>query len=165
MQTFITLDIGEKGKVVATPDTINPTTYQITKASNTIFSYRYNIPQDTTPPIVGFRVETLTAKGKAEYEKLTGDTESFRINGWAGQHRNDEMVMPRIYCAPDGDVKVYLYHNSLDDLYTHPFKIIYVEDINSTDPTTTFVIDNYFSSFKPYLTSGFNVFDGSKKLG
>jgi prepilin-type N-terminal cleavage/methylation domain-containing protein len=154
MQTFIDLDIGDDGKM--------------SSGTGKIFALRWNVPQNAVSdglPIVGFRFENLTTKGKAEYEALTGDTESFRINGAGGQGRINEMVMVRAYCTPDGDIKIYHYYNSIDDLYTHPFNIIYVEDINATDPVTTQVLDTFFASRKPYLTSGFNVFDGSTKLG
>jgi hypothetical protein len=151
MQTFVNIGIAENGKPSA-------------GTTKTTFRYRYNVPQSGTP-VVGFRVETLTPTGKAEYEALTGDTTSFFYNGENPAGQTGKLVMPRVFCTPDGDIKLYNYINTTD-YFGHTLTIYYVKDINSTDPVTVEIINNYWNqtTVRPYLTNGFNIFwDGKKQ--
>jgi prepilin-type N-terminal cleavage/methylation domain-containing protein len=150
MQTFINLELGENGTVPS--------------GASEIFVMKWAIPGGATPAI-GYRVEDLTARGKAEYEALTGDTESFLMSGVLTNPRPNEIVLTRAFCTPDGDIKVYYHLDNVGDRFGHSLTIIYVKDINATDPVTTYVLDNSFASRKSELTSGFNVYDDGKKLG
>jgi prepilin-type N-terminal cleavage/methylation domain-containing protein len=150
MQTFVDLSLGENGAIKT--------------GANEVFLYNWKYP--TTGTQIGYRIESLTDRGKAEYEELTGDTESFRLAGTVQSPRPNEIVMARLYCTLDGDIKVYHYMDRITN-YDSTFQIFYIKDINSTDLVTKEFLDVTMasSSLKPYLTSGFNIFQGTKKIG
>jgi prepilin-type N-terminal cleavage/methylation domain-containing protein len=150
MQTFVDLNLGENG--------------EIKTGVNEVFRYNWRYPATGTQ--TGYRIESFTDRGKAEYEELTGDTESFRLSGTVQNPRPNEIVVARLYCTLDGDIKVYHYMDNITD-YGNTFSIFYIKDINSTDPVTKEFLDVTMasSSLKPYLTSGFNIFQGTNKIG
>jgi prepilin-type N-terminal cleavage/methylation domain-containing protein len=142
MQTFVNLAIGEGGLK------------DLTTGSTKIFNLAWNYP--SSPAGKGFRIEDFTPYGKAEYKALTGDTESFAPPASGS-------VWPFIHVTPDGDIKAYLYIKQNYFGTNEHLSIIWLKDVNSTDPVTQQFLTDRAASY-PGMTSGFNIYNKNGKL-
>jgi prepilin-type N-terminal cleavage/methylation domain-containing protein len=108
----------------------------------------------------GFFYQNFTDYGLEEYTKLTGDTVS--LTPEAGV-----MKMFQAATSLSGEVIAYRYiYNPYPDTGV-ALRIMYVKDINSTDPVTTYLRTDaaIMQGFgDPTMTSGINIYSGGVKV-
>jgi prepilin-type N-terminal cleavage/methylation domain-containing protein len=105
----------------------------------------------------GLFFEQFTSYGRDEYEKLAGDALSFLPE-------NGVSKMLHLFTSLDGDVLAYrIIYNPYPGT-GGSLRIMYVKDINSTDPVTTyFRQDPGFGGTDPTLTSGLTIYSNGVK--
>ncbi|MDR2162525.1 MAG: prepilin-type N-terminal cleavage/methylation domain-containing protein [Clostridiales Family XIII bacterium] len=138
MQTFVNLAIGEGGIA------------KLTAAPKKMFSENY--PYSSDGRVIG---GDFTAYGKAEYEALTGDTESFLD---VGEHR-----WLHIYLTNDGAIKAYRYTATGYFGTGITLSIVWVKDMSSADLVTQKFLTDFSPSY-PSMTNGFNIYSKKDKL-
>jgi prepilin-type N-terminal cleavage/methylation domain-containing protein len=131
MQTMIHEQIERDGGIVT----------HTTASSNDVFG---NVSSYYS---IGYQFSLITAYGRQEYAKLTGDSQSFPPS---------VTMTPFIFTDLSGAIKVYCY---FDDTYFgvagKEFLIYYIANVDSTDDVTTKFLA---STSVPNLESGFNVY-------
>jgi hypothetical protein len=112
---------------------------------------------------VGINVAHFTNKGLAEYEKLTGDTQSnFIVTGTTSSEAWPKDGVHWTFtamCDLSGAIKVYhagVYNYFPTDAQRRNLSVIYVANAESNDPVTR----SYMANNAPYgliLPSGFSI--------
>jgi prepilin-type N-terminal cleavage/methylation domain-containing protein len=106
----------------------------------------------------------LTEHGLDEYQKLTGDMESFVGSSTVNSNNIQDKDFQEIYADSSGTILFYSYRNQYYyDASEEPFLwVMYIPDIDSANPVTQGRINAYFTNLANAkaqgLTSGINVF-------
>jgi prepilin-type N-terminal cleavage/methylation domain-containing protein len=106
-----------------------------------------------------FRITDFTARGRSEYESLTGDTKSFN-----GMTESSPTQSFKAQTDPSGAIRAYAYQDTLYFSSTkQPYLlVIYVDDVDATDDSTLSFIAYYYGNVANAkgrgVTSGINIF-------
>jgi prepilin-type N-terminal cleavage/methylation domain-containing protein len=105
----------------------------------------------------GLAFEQLTTYGQEEYTELAGNT--LGLASLSGESR-----MLHLFTSLSGEVIAYRYIYNPYPATGVSLRIMYVKDINATDPVTVaFRADAGFNGTDPTLTSGINIYSGGVK--
>jgi prepilin-type N-terminal cleavage/methylation domain-containing protein len=148
VQTMIDLQYAEKGELKAYTSVNFATSDEMFRQVSVSPSY----PDS-------FSITNFTAKGKSEYESLTGDTKSF-----TGMTESSPTQSYKAQTDPSGAIRAYAYQDTLYFSSTkQPYLlVICVDDIDATDDSTLSFIAYYYGTVANAkargLTSGINIF-------
>ncbi|MDR2162386.1 MAG: prepilin-type N-terminal cleavage/methylation domain-containing protein, partial [Clostridiales Family XIII bacterium] len=101
----------------------------------------------------GYIIYTFTDKGFKEYESLTTDKDSIRIDGsWDFNNQKKEFDA---YTDRSGAIKAFRYddYTYFNEPTVSYLFCMYVQDVNASDPVTKAIVKQF-----PLVKSGFNAF-------